>query len=220
MAVSWTTIPNTDVDAESPIDVDLMTALRDNPEAMAQGATGAPDFVGTTGASLKLLTATTAAASASVDFTDLDGTYDEYVITISTAIPATDSDAFYMRVSTDNGSTWITTSYRYTQQRFNTDGGRTFSASASTSVIGLVDDVGNGTGESVSGIIRVTNVASTSLYKHVCGELTRMNSTGLYSRITLGGLQPTASAVDAIQFYFSVGNITSGEFRLYGIRKA
>lgn len=39
---SYVTIPNTDVDAESPIDVDLMTALRDNPIAITEGASGAP----------------------------------------------------------------------------------------------------------------------------------------------------------------------------------
>jgi hypothetical protein len=42
MAVSWTTIPDTDVDAESPFDVDLATAYRDNPIAIAEGASGAP----------------------------------------------------------------------------------------------------------------------------------------------------------------------------------
>jgi len=39
---SYVTIPNADIDAESPIDVDLMTALRDNPIAITEGASGAP----------------------------------------------------------------------------------------------------------------------------------------------------------------------------------
>ena len=47
MAVAWTTIPNGDVDVDSPITTALMTALRDNPEGIAQRATGAPKIWGT-----------------------------------------------------------------------------------------------------------------------------------------------------------------------------
>ena len=39
---TYTTIPSTDVDQDSPVSVALMTALRDNPLAIAQWGTGAP----------------------------------------------------------------------------------------------------------------------------------------------------------------------------------
>lgn len=45
MAVSWTTIPDSDVDPESPITTSLMQALRDNPEGIAGGASGAPKII-------------------------------------------------------------------------------------------------------------------------------------------------------------------------------
>lgn len=45
MAVAWTTIPNTDVDPDSPVTTSLMTALRDNPQAIAEGAASAPRVV-------------------------------------------------------------------------------------------------------------------------------------------------------------------------------
>ena len=38
----WTTIPDGDIDPESPIDAPLMAALRDNPIAIAGGLAGAP----------------------------------------------------------------------------------------------------------------------------------------------------------------------------------
>ncbi len=41
MAV-WTTIPDSDVDPESPITTSLMQALRDNPIALGEGASGSP----------------------------------------------------------------------------------------------------------------------------------------------------------------------------------
>jgi len=42
---TYTTIPNTDVDQDSPITVTLMTALRDNPTAITEGASGAPEIL-------------------------------------------------------------------------------------------------------------------------------------------------------------------------------
>lgn len=40
--MAWTTISNTAIDQDSPITVSLMTALRDNPAAIANGDSGAP----------------------------------------------------------------------------------------------------------------------------------------------------------------------------------
>ena len=39
---SYTTIPDTDIDADSPLTVSLLTLIRDNPIAITEGATGAP----------------------------------------------------------------------------------------------------------------------------------------------------------------------------------
>ncbi len=39
---SYATIPDTDVDQDSPVSVALMTGLRDNPIAITEGASGAP----------------------------------------------------------------------------------------------------------------------------------------------------------------------------------
>lgn len=43
---SYVSIPNGDIDQDSPITQPLMTALRDNPIAIAEGATGAPRIYG------------------------------------------------------------------------------------------------------------------------------------------------------------------------------
>lgn len=43
--MAWVTIPDGDIDPESPIDAPLMAALRDNPIAIAQGLTGAPKIL-------------------------------------------------------------------------------------------------------------------------------------------------------------------------------
>jgi len=52
--MAWVTIPNTDIDADSPITVALMTALRDNLAAMAAGDAGAPTITAVAGRLLKV----------------------------------------------------------------------------------------------------------------------------------------------------------------------
>lgn len=42
---TYTSIPNTDIDQDSPVTQPLMTALRDNPIAITEGSSGAPRIV-------------------------------------------------------------------------------------------------------------------------------------------------------------------------------
>jgi len=42
--MTWTVIPNSDIDPDSPITTGLMTALRDNVAALANGDSGAPSI--------------------------------------------------------------------------------------------------------------------------------------------------------------------------------
>ena len=45
--MSWTLIPDSDVDQDSPLNQPLMTSLRDNPIAIAAGLSGAPRILST-----------------------------------------------------------------------------------------------------------------------------------------------------------------------------
>lgn len=42
---AWTNIANADIDQDSPVTQPLMTALRDNPIAMSEGAAGSPSIL-------------------------------------------------------------------------------------------------------------------------------------------------------------------------------
>lgn len=63
---AYVTIPNGDIDQDSPLTQPLMTAMRDNPLAMFEGASGAPKFQGNAVArvstGLTILTVTASAA--------------------------------------------------------------------------------------------------------------------------------------------------------------
>ena len=150
---SYVTIPNTDIDAESPIDVDLMTALRDNPIAITEAATGAPTLVAETGASMVLLETQTAATSTSIDFvTDIDGTYDEYVVKIHECLPTSDGDSLRVKISKDTGSTWEAgVLYRYVEKRVTDGATEGITGNAGTSLFQVISNAGSTSGEGITG---------------------------------------------------------------------
>jgi hypothetical protein len=58
------------------------------------------------GASFELIDTQTASSSASIEFTDLSSTYSMYKVIIYNFVPVTDEANFYMRTSTNNGTSF------------------------------------------------------------------------------------------------------------------
>jgi hypothetical protein len=78
--------------------------------------------------------------------------------------------------------------------------------------------VGSNTDEGTSGILYIHNPTDTATSTLVRWECTHENgNTGFLTRGL--GLYSTAGDCTQIRFKFGSGNISSGEFRLYGVRK-
>lgn len=174
-----------------------------------------------------LIETQTASASASLDFTTgLDSTYDQYVFKFSGLKPATDGVSFYMRVSTDGGASYdSSSSYEYQTQINRSQGTAKNIRSTGNTVIALAQtaanyDVGNNTGEGIgTGSLDVW-LGSADVYFTVCGEIGIWNSgNGVSHSSIVGGWRGSATAVNAIQFFFQSGNIASGSISLYGVKK-
>ena len=105
---TWTTIANTAVDVDSPVTVSLVTALRDNPEAIAEGAAGAPKVV-PAALNITLDVSTTTADGTIVTITGLgrvDNILSHYRFDVARAASGTGTGTYRYRTSTDGGSTW------------------------------------------------------------------------------------------------------------------
>lgn len=174
------------------------------------------------GASLVLLATGTASASASLEFTGIDSTYSKYRFELSGIVPATDNTILNMQYSTDNGSTYITTNYKYSTVGLNSNNVSQNANSTGTtaiSVMGSVTGVGNTSGESLSGHVVLDNPSSASLLKNIHAECSFYNAEQVL--VVTAGVHPTTTAaVDAVKFFMNTGNITSGEIRMYGIKDA
>ena len=190
--------------------------------AMSAGFGGSMVFI-------KKLTASSSSTLTFVDGADgvvLDNTYKEYVFTYNNIHPQSDNAQFMINFSTDSGS-------NYNVQKTNTIFLSQHGESTETSVgIFYKDtlDLSNGTGnlminvdsgadadQSTSGYIQVFNPSSTTFVKHFITNGNTAESADLSSNVFVGGYGNTTSAVDAVQFKMSSGNIDSGDICLYGI---
>jgi hypothetical protein len=180
-------------------------------------------------ATLVLLSTQTASASATISFTTgLDSTYDEYIFKFINIHPATDNVSFQFNFSTDSGSNYNvtkTTTFFYaihneadTSTALSYDTGVDLAQSASNQII--VGIIGNDNDQNVSGYLQLFNPSSTTYVKHFLSNVN--NSTFDDQSVTtfIAGYGNTTSAINAIRFEMSSGNIDDGIIKLYGVKKS
>lgn len=221
---SYTAITDPDVDPESPGNTTLFTRLRDNPLAIAEGDATAPTVDKAIGANWVKLATATASTSSSIDFTTgIDSAYDEYIITMRGMRPTIDNTGLRLRMSTDGGSTWITADYDW---QYNTSGvvgaggsDDSYTASINSHCELTSLSLNAGSTHVAQGEIHVGSPADSSIatvgraifvnYVHSPSALYEHESSFDYG---------VAASVNAVQLYMSSGNISVGEFTLYGVR--
>lgn len=187
---------------------------------------------GAGGGGLVLLESRTASASASLNFTTRNATgqsgatfqsdFDEYVVEIVGLLPATDSVGIQLRFSTDGGSTWAqgAADYRWTFMALGSSGpGNTSSTGATSINLNGFSNYTNTTLRPVNGYFRVFAPLSTTTYKMIGGHITYWDATPTLVTSELVGAYQSATAINALQFFASSGNLTLGAVRIYGVDK-
>jgi hypothetical protein len=182
--------------------------------------------------SLTLLSTATASGSSSISFTSgIDSTYDVYQFEFINIHPATDAVYFQFNLSTDGGSNYnvtkTTTSFEaYHNESDSATNLRYATANdlaQSTSDQRLIDVIPTGAGEDdrcASGYLHLFNPSSTTYVKHFIASVqANVAGTSNYSWISnTAGYGNTTSAVNAIIFRASSGNIDAGTIKMYGIK--
>lgn len=170
----------------------------------------------------------TASNSSTIDFVNgvggviLDGTYREYVVIINNLIPSSDGADLRLRTSSNSGSSYDDGASDYSWWNgggiSDTTTESNNNSNADTCIeIGLSQGTGNSTGENLYGRILISNPANTTVYKLIETRAKYVNSDGKFVTSDGGGVRKSISAVNAIRFLMSAGNITSGTFTLYGV---
>ena len=186
-------------------------------------------FANASGGTLILLSTQTASSSANISFTTgLDSTYDEYQFKFINIRPATDNANFTFNLSTDSGSNYnvtkTTTVFRAYHNEADSFQGLDYQSSSdlaqSTAFQILGENLGNGADENSGGTLSIFNPASTTYVKHYIGNFSQYNEYDSYTIYHHAGYGNTTSAVNAIQFKMSSGNIADGIIKLYGVKKS
>ena len=179
------------------------------------------------GDGITLISSQTASNSASISFTSgLTSTYKAYKFVFVNIHPATDNVNFTFNLSTDSGSNYNvtkTTTFFWTyhdEADTATDFGyRTDKDLAqSTSYQNLNDNSGNGADESNSGTLTLFNPSSTTYVKHFIATNNFYAHNDYTVNSYVAGYGNTTSAINAIRFQMSSGNIDAGTIYLYGIK--
>ena len=186
-------------------------------------------FANASGGTLILLSTQTASASATISFTTgLDSTYDEYIFKFIDIHPATDSANFTFNGSTDSGSNYNVTKTTTFFEAFNNEAvasgalqyNETRDLAQGTGFQQLVTESSNANDSNCVGTLTLFNPSSTTYVKHFIARTNGM-TFGTYSHEGYtAGYFNTTSAVNAIRFQYSSGNIDDGIIKLYGVKKS
>ena len=184
--------------------------------------------------SMTLIKTLTASSSGTLSFVNgassvvFDGTYKEYVFKFIEMHPSGDNVNFTFNLSVDSGSNYnVTKTTNFWEAYHKEDGTDQYLATAdgrdlaqSTAFQQLngagVQDENDG---SISGTFTIYDPASTTFAKHFMSISESNAHNGNYSwNGFVSGYGNTTSAVNAIQFKMSSGNIDAGTIKMYGIK--
>ncbi len=172
------------------------------------------------GRDMVLLATATASDDATVDFSGyFSSVFEEYLLTIKDLVPATDTASLLLRLS--QASSFLAGASDYGWTRIGNENGGTVvpAGDAADTSVTIASGLGTGTGESLSGEIRIYNPAGSSAYKRVSYSASWFGATATdLVTIGAGGIIVNATAVDGVRLLMSSGNIASGTFALYGLR--
>lgn len=186
------------------------------------------DPAGGGGGRVLLQTQTISSAVASVVFTSgINSTYKKYEVDLIDITPSTDDVGLLMRTSSNGGTSYDSGASDYStagQQWWSAStGGIGISVNNSSAVIlssiGGTIGISNVTSENaLSGLFTLFDPSNTTRYKAFMSQVTFSLAAANFNGLCLAsGQRKATSAVNAIQFIMSSGNIASGTFKLFGV---
>jgi hypothetical protein len=174
-----------------------------------------------------LISSQTASASASISFTTgIDSTYKEYQFYFINMHPSVDGTQLQFNMSTDSGSNYnvtkTTTYFRAFNYESGVDGSLSYDGDVdlaqSTSFQSITRFQGADNDQASVGTLTLFNPSSTTYVKHFISRCAETHADDLAQDLFTAGYGNTTSAVNAIQFKMTSGNIDAGTILMYGIK--
>jgi len=170
----------------------------------------------------------TSGVSSSSFTSNIDSTYDTYIFKFINIHPQTDNVFFNYNFSTDGGSNYnVTKTTTYFTAEHGQDGtgaNLAYNASAdlaqSTNYQYMFVNTASENDQSVAATMYLFNPSSTTFVKHFMTVSVGDSTPDYVYNIRTAGYCNTTSAVNAVDFKMSSGNIDNGIIKMYGLSKS
>jgi hypothetical protein len=168
----------------------------------------------------------TASSSASISFTTgIDSTYKEYQFYFINIHPATNGASFRVNFSTDSGSNYNVTKTTTSFEAYHNEADNdvelrydtAYDQAQSTAFLNIADEVQNSNDAHASGTFTLFNPSSTTYVKHFISNFEALRNPDYSWNYFKAGYANTTSAINAIRFQFSSGNIDDGTIAMFGV---
>ena len=180
---------------------------------------------------MTLIKTLTASSSGTLSFVDgassvvLDGTYKKYIFKFIDIHPATDGAQLKCNFSVDGGSNYNVTKttavhihqHGEDDSNANSEYSTERDLAQGTGYQKICKDLGNGNDESLSGTLHLFEPSSTTFVKHFITRTSSYFGSDRAVDMYVAGYGNTTTAVNAIDFKMSSGNIDSGIIKMYGV---
>ena len=186
--------------------------------------------VGTTTSlgNLVFISRSTASSSSSVSITSgINSTYKEYIFVFNNIHPSANAGKFRLIGSTDGGSSYgVATTTAFFEALVDESGSNSTlryedgdDVAQSTSAFPISTGIGSDNDECLGGFLHLFEPSSNTFVKHFLTSTNLVNGSGTPYTVStrVGGYFNTTSAIDAVQFSMSSGNIDAGEITLFGV---
>ena len=172
------------------------------------------------------ISSATASSDSTISFTSgIDSTYKEYIFYFVNIHPATDNASFSVNFSTDGGSNYNVTKttsyfrsihYESGTSAFGYDSGGDLAQS--TDFQNIITVIGADNDQSGVGCMHLFNPSDTTFVKHFVVNAQKAHYSDISVNEFYAGYANTTSAIDAVQFKMSSGDIDSGTIIMYGVK--
>ena len=193
----------------------------------------ATDFQAAAGGAWNLIKTITISADSDISFVDgassvvFDSTYNHYVFVLNSIPPAATQEELGFQVSTDGGSNYNIDSINSSFNNYIRDDNASdhtlevdgFVASGTGFKVIMPEIDGDQAEASGSCVLHIFDPAGTTHYKQWYAECSNFvyYGTDYQNHSFTSGKFFTTSALDAVQFKMTSGNLDSGKISLYGI---
>jgi len=197
-------------------------------QVLQTNGSGTLSFATPAAGAVEFITSVTASNSATVNFnsTYITSTYDVYMLQISGVSPATDDVSITIDVSANNGSSfpysWNNTGAGFSSNGSNVQGvgGGQNRLTGSLSASGIGQGLSSTAGEKFNCTMYIYQPSAANKFQCTWNASWIAAPSAAICWVGMAATNNSATAINYIRFAMDSGNISSGTFRLYGIKNS